>query len=556
MTDRLAKERTPSNDRQRVALCLYFPSPAPITRIAEACLRFTPKIAIRGAGGKAEESAIQGRDDSALFTGAIFLDLLVPVRLRPQPRPSPGFPPEAAIIPAIASLPGAVQAIATLAHQTVARAKAMAAISNPEESVGSVSARAKALCRRFGAEPRIASGRDPAMALARARLGRVSSIEPAYYSENPAEWARLPLEALQDYARPWDPDVDASRQTARMIELLQAMGLATVGDFLRLPERKLASRFGKEAILLAQRVRGSSQWTWPMFRPPERILEKIDLQDSETLGTCSSLESILFVLRASLDRMTARLRGRALRATRIRISLKLDREASRAADSFSRASLTRPLREWDLALPVPQGSSMGILPILRDRLAFDLDRQPLVRPATEIEIEVTETAPGQGAQRDFFNAREQEAESWDALVGRLSQKLGKSGAFVAEMVDRHFPEKAWKPVLQGSFGSVVRALEPDLAPPRPSRILKTPEPVRIESDESQPETLPMLVHLERRKKWVILQVHGPEKLAAEWWDPQSKDRDYYRVLTSTGEELWIFTQSNLDSNGFLHGYFD
>lgn len=468
---------------RRLALCLLFERPVPLLRIAEACFRFTPKIAVR--------DPLHGdttAGDDACRAGAIFLDVDAPAS-------------EAALV-----------------------------------------ARVHALCARFKAGPRCAFGDDPGMALARARLTQASRSEPSYFVSRPTAIDELPLEALQDYSHPFAEDPDARKQVDSMIRMLRVVGLSSVGDFLKIPERDLASRFGREAILLAHRARSASQWVWPAFRPPERVYEAIDLQGSEMTGSCASMESLLLALRAPIDRCTARLRGRALRASRLSIRLKLDYlNAGEARSGQGR-------RRWEIALPVPQGSAAGILPLLRDRLDSELRREPLERPAIALLVEVTETTPGHGAQRDFFDAREREAEEWDALVGRLSQKLGETGAFVAQGVDRHFPEKAWVPVLQTSHGFTAMELSPNEAPPRPARILKNPELVRIAEGE--------LLHPVKRKRWKIAEIHGPERLAAEWWDPQSRDRDYYRVTTETGQDLWIFTQVDQGRQVFLHGYFD
>jgi hypothetical protein len=45
-------------------------------------------------------------------------------------------------------------------------------------------------------------------------------------------------------------------------------------------------------------------------------------------------------------------------------------------------------------------------------------------------------------------------------------------------------------------------------------------------------------------------------LVGEWWSgTEALKRDYFRVGTETGEELWIFRIPDSDKL-FLHGYFD
>jgi protein ImuB len=230
----------------------------------------------------------------------------------------------------------------------------------------------------------------------------------------------------------------------------------------------------------------------------------------------------------------ARLRGRAERAAAVEIVLDLERGR----------------REWTIDLPIPQGSSVGLVPILRERFSADLSREPLESHVTEVRFTVTETAPGHGSQRDLFSSDEDESEAWDALVGRLCQKLGKDNAFSAVPVDRYLPEKAWE--------RAAEALDrlPTDVPPRPARLLKKPQALRKEGDlliAEKPSG-----RSRTPKTWRIAEWHGPERIAVEWWmDPRLKgyNRDYFRVVSDLGEQLWIFAIPA--SDGFyLHGYFD
>src|SRR5262249_19579199 len=147
-------------------------------------------------------------------------------------------------------------------------------------------------------------------------------------------------------------------------------------------------------------------------------------------------------------------------------------------------------------------------------------------PVVKVSFEVLESVPGNGAQKDFFNRREQEKEAWNALVGRLSYKLGNGRVFVALPVERYLPEKAWKRGLE-----FMRAAESSFPPveesewaERPARLLRKPEPIEKEGD--------VLVHPRTGKEWRVLKWEGPERLSGEWWnDPKFEGfhRDYFRV---------------------------
>jgi protein ImuB len=255
-----------------------------------------------------------------------------------------------------------------------------------------------------------------------------------------------------------------------------------------------------------------------------------ELHDLSEYPSCRDLEPLLFVLKNLADRAMARLHGRAQRMASLEMVLDLEKGK----------------REWKLELPVPQGSVAGLLPILRERLSFDLQRKPLEHAIVRISITVVETAPAHRSQRDLFQASDQEAEAWDALVGRLCQKLGKDRAFIAQTVDAHLPERAWARALEA-----LDRLPLDI-PQRPIRVLRNPQPLKQEGH--------FLVQQAQApsKRWLITEWQGPERIAVEWWmDPQLEGfkRDYYKVMTENGEKLWIFTVPARQGY-YLHGYFD
>lgn len=362
-------------------------------------------------------------------------------------------------------------------------------------------ARALALARRFGlGHARFAIGGDAATALALARHGGT-------------ERRLLPLEALHEYASPFREDPEVVKRVNGILPPLYSLGLKNLGDFLALPERTLASRFGREGAELGTRVRNPSRMMGERFIPPERLLESMSLEEAD------SLEILLFALKTLVGRVVSRLRARTERAASLGISLGLEK----------REGIPRT-REIRIELATPQGSVLGLMPLIRERLYGDLGRMPLQAPVMELGLEVLERAPGYGSQRNFFSAREEEFETWDALLGRLSQK---ARPFVALPVDRWLPEQAWRPSLS-LMDAIAASVDLEREAPRPSRVLKTP------------------LCLGSLRPPRIVEWDGPERISGEWWSTPFT-REYWRAETETGERLWIF-----ESGGrwFLHGYFD
>jgi hypothetical protein len=404
-------------------------------------------------------------------------------------------------------------------------------------------ARLKVLARRMiRGGVRVAIADSAAEALASARYPEYSHTR---------DLKKLPLAALHDYAHPFQWDADIEKRVLRIICILESLGIEDVAGFATLPRQSLASRLGKEAVHLMTRVwggEGCAPVAWPGFHPLPSIIERDEVKDPEAHGLCADLEGCVFVLRALADRAMARLRGRGERALMIEV----------------RFGLAAGAREWRIEFALPQGSASGMIPILRERLAHELRRAPLGGPVEWMEVEIIESVPGAGTQKDFFSRKEEEREAWDALVARLSSRLGKERVFVAFPRERYLPERAYVrrtvsvPMLgNAQNGRVLRAVEDsevlDWAP-RPARVLKHPEPLL--KDGRALKTL-------CGKQWKAVSWEGPERLSGEWWKDSEFEgfsRDYYRVITEGGEQLWVYV--NKKAHGakspsfFLHGYFD
>ncbi len=423
--------------------------------------------------------------------------------------------------------------------------------------------RLQALSRRFGLAPRVSSADDAPTALALARTS-IRNLRD------------LPLDSLTDFLSPFEPignQPPLARQARKLVDIFATLGFGTLDDFLRIPTEMLASRFGKDGVQAAELVRKRRTESWPVFRLPEVIQERLDLFEADTMAPCSDLEPLLLAAKTLIDRVMSRLRARSLRASAISLEFEMQKIAGLKA--------VQP-RRWELYLPQPQGSSHGLIPILRDRLAFDLQRDPLISPVGSIELTILETAPGHGAQSCFFNRQLEDAEAWDGLVARLAQKLGNDHVFNVSVIDRHLPEAAWKaeepkffadsepkpsptpnPVNSNPPGNQGPPTHPTphAHPPRPIRLLKKPELLLKEGED-------LVRNSKRNQRWSIVRWEGPERINGEWWDG-GFDRDYFRVHTRDGEQLWIYLSPPVlekDGSGelrasghpefYLHGYFD
>ena len=255
------------------------------------------------------------------------------------------------------------------------------------------------------------------------------------------------------------------------------------------------------------------------------------IQDSEN---AHELEPLLFVIKNLAGRAMARLAGRGERVTKFQLALEQEKHSL----------IKKPRRVWEFILPLPQGSTSGLLPLIKERLQTDLQRDPLESWVNYIKILITETVPGQYGQRNFFNKKEEEQEAWSSLIARLCQKLGKDHAFAAAPVESFKPENAWK--RDWPDGGPAKAFNQNLTifPQRPLRVLK--DPIRIFKSDNFLQ--------DQTQRWEIKDWDGPERLSGEWWDDEFA-RDYFRIGTKQGEQLWVYRIPDSDQL-FLHGYFD
>lgn len=376
-------------------------------------------------------------------------------------------------------------------------------------SEDSIRARAQVLIRRLGISARIAIADDLATALSLA-ISQVTTRE------------KIPVDYLPHYLSPYE----TTDLLDDMIQSLKRLGIHELGAFLALPRRSIASRFGKLGLFCRENCDYPERIPLRPFQPRTQIEETETIDETYAL---TSLEPLLFCLKKILDRISLRLRGAGRLALRMKLTLSLT--------PHSHVQTPHPV--FDFTFPFPQGSTNSLIPLFRDRLDAIFQRHPLESAVQKIRIEVLETVPSQGAQKNFFHRREEELESYRGIVARLTDRLGFSRVFHAETVESYIPERGWKKTLSPPNA------HPTPLPERPLRILRTPIPIHPIDDYFQT----------KHRKWRVIEMRGPERIRGEWWMNEREERDYYRIVTDSGEDLWIF-ENRETGNTYLQGVFD
>ena len=344
----------------------------------------------------------------------------------------------------------------------------------------------------------------------------------------------LSLDHLIDFADPLNENDSLKKSIAFMVQTLRILGKNTLRDVESLPLEQASSRFGAGAEIALKRMKDpnfAQLIPWNRWKLPEKIEERIELQAHEH---CSTLEPLLFKLKEILAHLVARLIGRGLRASRILIEIEIEKNST----------VIESKRNWTFSFLLPQGAVRGMLNIIRERLDRDLSRRPIEGEVEALRIEVLETTPGKGIQRNLFHTREEREEAFNAVMGRIAEKLGNTQVFQASITEKYLPEDSWK-------RSQVASIHFSQTLPygkRPLRLFKIPKQI---------SRIGRFLVLEDQR-WEMIKISPPEKIKTEWWHQfpeETKSRNYYCVKTHSGEQLWVF---NTDENSglYLHGIFE
>ncbi|HEY6002639.1 MAG TPA: DNA polymerase Y family protein, partial [Anaeromyxobacter sp.] len=292
-----------------------------------------------------------------------------------------------------------------------------------------------------------------------------------------------------------------------------------------LPAGTLAHRFGAAGVLAARLARGEDDSPLAAFVPATLPEEALELE-----APAEAADPLLFGLKRLADRVSARLAGRGLGATRLRVVLKLD-----------------PRGEERIVAPLaaPTASAARWLLPLKEHL-FSLR---LAGAVTGLKLAATEVAP-LAAEQLAIGDRPEALAALEGVLARLAVRLGDGAMFSAEPVERYRPEQAYRPVpFQPPRRAPPRNGASGEAPPRPTRLLSAPRPIVAEGEGGRLTAL----RVDGRAR-DVLAISGPERLRGEWWLAPF-DRDYYRVRLEGLGDCWVYRDGR-DGRLYLHGFFD
>jgi protein ImuB len=365
--------------------------------------------------------------------------------------------------------------------------------------------------------------------------------------------------------------VAALRLEARSVQILERLGLKTIGQLAGVPRKSLQRRFREADNPLDALDRALGRRHEPLtaapHEPPPRALARLAEPATHPEAAAQALERLVPELARQLERR--RLGARRLHLAGYRV------DGSIAGSGVATA--------------IPSRDPAHLHRLLKDKAAtldpgFGFDAFALTASWCE----------PLGAAQDSLVEEPDGAGEVAKLVDRLSVKLGAERVRRPVAVESHWPERAsgWVSAVENSpsplcgrgrgplgaaewEGEGMLARSPLTLPPlcgslplpqggeglkRPHHLFDHPEAIAVVY--ATPEGLPRRF-VWRRQVHDIARVEGPERIAPEWWRERSSARlrDYYRVEDDSGRRYWIFREGLVGDgrggapNWYLHGLF-
>jgi protein ImuB len=332
--------------------------------------------------------------------------------------------------------------------------------------------------------------------------------------------------------------VRALRIDEQCVQLLQDVGISTIGELMRLPRRSLAQRFGKFLLYRLDQALGSIEERLHTVTPPRRF-ESSKIFEPPLIHRGAILIAIEHVFKELL--MQLKKDGKLAKYFCLTIR-----------DTTSQAST----KEFPLAAATSDTAHLAaiIQPII-DSMNFFGEVREIVLKAKQIESAAIEQAALGSSSAS--KAPEQEQKE---LMNSFSIRIGKDRVSLATLHHSYVPERSFSyrsAIGQNDGDDSAQAAEP-LAPysvtERPSLLLERPE--KITTIAMLPDKPPSFLQW-RGSHLKIISGIGPERIAPEWWQQNIQmgtfsERDYFKVQDDCGRWLWVY-RDQISHEWFLHG---
>ncbi len=302
------------------------------------------------------------------------------------------------------------------------------------------------------------------------------------------------------------------------LQLLERLGVRTLGQCLRLPRDGLARRIGATCLNELDEALGRRPELRVSWHPAEGFSSLLDLpaDSSDVAQLMTVLSNLIGQLQAHLKRcqggaqvLWIQLQHRRLPPTLLRIGLL--RSSASAAH-------------------------------LQELAAIHLSSLRVPAPVTAILLEADLAQCEPAGSADLLGQSTDQGSRLAALIERLRMRLGLRAVHGLITCPEHRPERAWQALADLPLTGIASA---DQAAPslraRPLWMLESPRRLQLRGQQ------PLFQGPLRLDA-------GPERIETGWWDGSEVQRDYFTATNPQGMRLWIFREHR-SHDWYLHGLF-
>jgi protein ImuB len=310
--------------------------------------------------------------------------------------------------------------------------------------------------------------------------------------------------------------VDVLGASPPVQDLLQDIGVRTLGECLRLPRNGLARRGGMELLDRLDRALGRIPDPRPAYVPPARFAAALRLP-----APAGEADALLFAARRLIAELCGWLAATGQGAQRLTFTLAHEGQGRNAT-------------RFELNLVTATRDPAHLAGVLRERL----ERLALPCPAIAIAMESEMLLPLASSNLSFLPDERAVTETAARLIERLRARLGEEAVRGFDTLPDHRPERAWCHCEPGKESGATGGWP---AGARPLWLLASPRPL-VEIGEMPQYEGPLTL------------LTTPERIESGWWDGHDVAREYFVASNPAQSLLWIYREPRHGS-WYLHGFF-
>ncbi len=303
---------------------------------------------------------------------------------------------------------------------------------------------------------------------------------------------------------------------------LLLLGVATLGDFLRMPIDEVRQCLGLEAESI-HRLAHNQIWaplTPKKWVAPHEVEQTLETPDD-------NVHRLLFAIRSMLQPMLDKLQRGCQACTGVHLQLRIDSKQSMYEH---------------IAPAMPTLEERKLTELIRLRLTTMVLLQPVTCITVRIESRVMR--PEQMSMLQHKPQRDLRAAA--CALAKVRALMGEHAVTYASLCDSHLPELSfrWDLLSQVVLPQVPHAAKAAFAmirSVRPTHALLPPPPQRN-------------IRQWLRRDGHIESMHGPYRMHSGWWR-RAMERDYYYIQTDQQKIIWVY-YSRLENRWFRQGHMD